>query len=149
MLRPVALPPFPNLARLPIAAFDGRFLSARKTPVRTLADLLDYALAAHVECDCRMSVSVIPPAQFLKLSNPPPEDTPIRDLGNWLMCRKCSSKRGITVRAATHSNTSLVPRKGFLQYGFYKPTEPYVPAPALEYMNPPSNPRPPTRTRRR
>lgn len=142
MLKPRPMPALPAGLICRVAAYNGSFLTPRSTPVKTLADLLDYALDAMVECDCKRSVTVVPPDRFLALKEPVPEDTPIRDLAHWLTCRDCGGKTGVSVRAGTFSNTSLVPRKGFLENGIYRPAASYVPVPPLEHPAAPSSERP-------
>lgn len=115
-----------------IATFDGARILPRFTPVKTFGDLLDYGRSTIAACGCKMSVTVIPTSHYLNLKNPPPEDTLIRDLADWLICKKCGSKKEITVTESGFSPGNSEPRKGFMDGPYYTPPSVHEPVPENE-----------------
>lgn len=109
----------------PIFRFDGRRITPRKAPLKTLGDLLDYGYSVEITCGCKRSVTHMAAARFLGLKNPPPEATLVRDLPDWLVCKDCGQKSDISVVPTDGSYAGIRPRKaGTMRGGYFIP---YVP----------------------
>lgn len=110
----------PAFKKLPVAAFNGSEVYPRVERVRTLGDLLDYAQAVYITCDCDRRIVEIGPERFLMMKPTPSEDTPIRELALYLRCRKCGEKGTCTVKPTGRWRPGMVPRVKALPEGMVR-----------------------------
>lgn len=132
-LKPVGLAANVPTRKYPIFSFDGRLITLRKTPLKTLGDLLDYGYSVEIQCGCRRSIVEMRASRFLELKEPAPESTLVRDLPDFLVCRHCGEKGDITVRPTEGSYAGIRPRKaGTMRGGYFVPHVPYERAEVLD-----------------
>lgn len=134
--------------KLPVFTVTANSIIPRQVRIVTLGDAIDYGYGVLATCGCKRTVHQLRAAAFLNLKNPPPESTPIRELAAYLVCEKCGEKADIRTEPTSVHVGGILPRKGFLQAGYYVPYVPYVPAPALDEPRPSGRAPEPIRRRR-